>query len=160
MPLVIFQSKAKIERKTRSNIRNNMPIWHPMPSAETETGCWFTIVYKSHGKGNLKWERKKFREIIFLVLFSTSNSVCNYCPYVAHVSWKSGFILIAAAFIFWWQQRTTHELDLFTSILVQLNFKVWNDKKNPLKTPCVGIINNFTKKSKFTHRFHPLIKDF
>jgi len=23
-----------------------------MPSAETETGCWFTIVYKSHGKGN------------------------------------------------------------------------------------------------------------
>ena len=49
--------------------------------------------------------KRKFREINFLVLFTASNSVCNYCPYVAHVSWKSGFILIAAAFIFWWQQK-------------------------------------------------------
>ena len=54
MPLVIFQLKAKIERKTSNSIRNNIEMEHPTPSDETVTGSWRTNVYISQGKGNLK----------------------------------------------------------------------------------------------------------
>ena len=55
--LVIFQLKAKIARKTTSNMRNNIPIEHPMPTDETTMAFPLAIVHKSQGSGKL--ERNK-----------------------------------------------------------------------------------------------------
>ena len=63
IPFVIFHLKAKIERKTEINIKNNRDIEHPTPDELTLTGfplC--TIAYTNHGTGNLE----KSRYIIFL----------------------------------------------------------------------------------------------
>ena len=59
MPLVIFHLKDNIERKTSNNIANNIEMEHPTPDESTSTGFPSIKVYKSHGKGNLKYRRKK-----------------------------------------------------------------------------------------------------
>lgn len=52
MPLVIFQLKTKMEKKTNINIPNRMAMEHTIPVAETGTGSPNTIVKSSQGNGN------------------------------------------------------------------------------------------------------------
>ena len=54
MPLVIFQLKMRIDKKTKINMPKRMAIEQTMPALDTGTGVWKTIVYRNHGKGNLK----------------------------------------------------------------------------------------------------------
>ena len=53
IPFVIFQPKAKIEKKTNINIVKRRVMEQTIPAELTGTGFWNTIVNKNQGKGNL-----------------------------------------------------------------------------------------------------------
>ena len=59
MPLVIFQLKIRIEKKTRHNIPKRMATEQTIPLAETGTGSKNTIENKNHGNGNLENNKEK-----------------------------------------------------------------------------------------------------
>ena len=54
MPLVIFQLKSRIDKKTKTNIIKSSVMEQTMPSEDTGTGRWKTMVYRNQGKGSLK----------------------------------------------------------------------------------------------------------
>ena len=52
--LVIFHLQTIMDRKTRTNMRNNKPIEQATPPELTATGAPFTRVDKSQGNGKLQ----------------------------------------------------------------------------------------------------------
>jgi len=52
IPLVIFQLKIRIDKKTRINMPKRMAIEHTIPAEETGTLSPNMMQYKNHGKGN------------------------------------------------------------------------------------------------------------
>ena len=53
IPLVIFQLNKRTEKKTKINMVNNKAIEQTIPSEDTGTGFWNTMVYKNQGSGSL-----------------------------------------------------------------------------------------------------------
>ena len=62
IPLVIFQLKARIEKKTSMSIQKRSVMEQTMPSLVTGTGAPNTSVNRNQGKGNL--ERRRIRSFI------------------------------------------------------------------------------------------------
>ncbi len=54
MPLVIFQLKVRMEKKTRRSIPKRMAMEQTMPVAETVTPSPKMMAYRSQGSGSLK----------------------------------------------------------------------------------------------------------
>ena len=53
MPLVIFQLKIRIEKKTSISMANRMAMEQTIPADETVTGFWNTMVNINQGSGSL-----------------------------------------------------------------------------------------------------------
>lgn len=68
MPLVIFQLKIKMEKKTSNNIPKRIPMEQIMPEDDTGTGSPKTIVYKNHGKGSLSKASNEYVSSMYVVI--------------------------------------------------------------------------------------------
>ena len=53
MPLVIFQLKIRIEKKTSISMANRMAMEQTIPADETVTGFWNIMMNINHGNGSL-----------------------------------------------------------------------------------------------------------
>ena len=58
MPLVIFQLKMRMEKKTSMSIPKRIAIEQIIPLADTGTGFWNTMVNRNHGRGRLEGKGK------------------------------------------------------------------------------------------------------
>lgn len=52
MPLVIFQLKIRMDKKTSISMPNRMAMEQTIPAEETETGFWNTMVNSNQGSGS------------------------------------------------------------------------------------------------------------
>ena len=59
LPLVIFQLKTRMERKTRTSMAKSRTMEQTIPSLRTGTASPNTTVYMNQGRGNLKQTRVK-----------------------------------------------------------------------------------------------------
>jgi hypothetical protein len=52
MPLVIFQLKIRMDKKTSISMPNRMAMEQTIPADETATGFWNTMVNSNQGSGS------------------------------------------------------------------------------------------------------------